>query len=76
MRTMIVLACLWALTGCSTFRPEPPVGLMWAYLGDSQSVPTLRVLVYTLDRPLCEASRAKDTNPLALGSMGRDKSSG
>jgi hypothetical protein len=33
---------------------------MWAYFGESQNVPTLRVVVYTPDRPSCEVNRAKD----------------
>jgi hypothetical protein len=48
------------VTGCSTFRPAPPTGLMWAYLSESQTVRSLTVVIYTLDRPTCEGNRAKD----------------
>jgi hypothetical protein len=58
-RALLVVAfCL--CTGCSTFRPAPLTGLMWAYLGESQTVRSLSVVVYTLDRPTCEVSRARD----------------
>jgi len=60
-----LVVVLVLVTACSTFRPEPPTGLMWAYLGESRTVPSLNLVAYALDRPTCEVSRAKDTKPPA-----------
>jgi hypothetical protein len=39
---------------------------MWAYFGESQTIPSLRIIVYLIDRPTCEVNRAKDlTMPTA-----------
>jgi hypothetical protein len=59
----LLVVTLALVTGCSTFRPAPPTGLMWGYSGESQTVPSLRLLVYTLDRPSCEITRARDMKP-------------
>src|SRR5215831_3228227 len=48
------------ITSCSTFRPMPPTGLMWAYYAESETIPSLQILVYLFDRPSCEINRAKD----------------
>ena len=61
-RRTFVLVMSVLVTGCSTVRPEPLTGVMWAYIGESESVPSLRTLVYALDRPTCEVNRAKDMN--------------
>ena|SRR5438128_1352167 len=42
---------------------EPGTGPMWAYSGDSQSIPSLHVIAYAANRPTCEVSRAKDMKP-------------
>jgi len=54
------------IVGCSTFRPIPPAGLMWAYFGESQSIPSLRIVVYAPDKPACEVSRVKDMKQLPV----------
>ena len=64
MRPLTIAAVALILTGCSTFQPaQAPTGLMWGYLGESQAVPTLRMVMYASDRPTCEVTRAKDMKP-------------
>ena len=63
IRRASLVAVLLILAGCSTFRPQPATGLMWGYFGESQPIPSLRGVVYTLDRPTCEVGRAKDVYP-------------
>jgi hypothetical protein len=46
------------LAGCATVRPA--TGPQWGYFSDSESVPSLKMVVYMADRPTCEVSRAKD----------------
>ena len=57
----------------STFRPEPPTGLMWGYFAESQTIRTLRMVMYATDRPTCEVSRVKDMKmtPEAAGPSSR-----
>lgn len=52
------------LAGCSGLRYGPaPTGVMWAYQAESRTIPRLRMVAYTPDRPTCDVIRAKDMNP-------------
>lgn len=61
-----VLTCLLLfLPGCATIRPA--TGLQWGYFGESDSVPSLKMVLYAADRPICEIQRAKQLNEVAPG---------
>lgn len=49
------------VAGCATIRPT--TGPQWAYFAHSESVPSLKMVVYTADWPACEVNRAKEQTP-------------
>ena len=61
-RTVAIAACGVIFAGCQT---AASMGSMWGYVSQSESVASLRVLVYMPDRPTCEVSRAKDMKQAA-----------
>jgi hypothetical protein len=61
-RPVAIAACGVFFAGCQT---AASMGSMWGYVSQSQSVASLRVLVYVPDRPTCEVSRAKDMKQAA-----------
>lgn len=52
----IVLCLLTA--GCATAPPQPPIGVMWGYIGKPTNPSNVQIVGYAPDRPSCEYSRA------------------
>ena len=47
------------LAGCATAY-QSPSGVVWAYIGTSESVSSLRLIAYTATKDSCELNLAKD----------------
>ena len=47
-----------ALLSMSCATVPPPSGLVWGYVAEFGATANLRGVVYTLDRPVCEVTRA------------------
>ena len=76
MMPRFIWPLVFLIAGCSTLQPVPPSGLMWAYFGESQTIPSLQVVVYLPDRPTCEENRVKDLKVPAAAEYARLKYSG
>jgi len=56
-RILLVLVSLLT-AACATARPQPPIGVMWGYLGTTANLPSVEIFGYAPDRPSCEFMRA------------------
>src|SRR5919108_446631 len=56
-RVSFVLVSLLTVS-CATVRPQPPIGVMWGYLGTAANLPSQEIFAYAPDRPSCESMRA------------------
>jgi hypothetical protein len=62
MKRVVVVFCALLATACASSTtpppPRPPTGEMWGYLAVTLNAPTLEIVGYAPDRPLCEFVRA------------------